>query len=342
LELKRVLQLDGWRAIAVSMVIAGHLAQNQHVDRLLQDLHLRWLGNYAETGVYIFFCISGYVITRGLLSEGERNGRISISAFYVRRGFRIIPPLLLYLLVLLCLDQLEIINQPFRNTVGAFFFVCNNAWASCNWFSGHTWSLAFEEQFYLLAPALIVLWKFRERPHPLILLALGFAVLPLFSPLHWLGNIGFLKVYLLLVAGGAVAANEIKPRFALKANRTLLLVFALVVLIAFPFIRSTAIQHIVGPLFFPIAIPALIFYRAKFLEAAPFLFFGKISYSVYLWQQLGSGGATLTPLELAGTLSLSILAAYLSYEFVEKRFISMGTRHSRQIMEGEAVRRLPA
>jgi len=85
----RLAYLDGWRTLAVAIVIASHVIGFRHDPLWLKEIG-RWLP-MGEVGVLIFFFISGYVISRSALGEIGRTGRFSIAAFYTRRFFRIIP-----------------------------------------------------------------------------------------------------------------------------------------------------------------------------------------------------------------------------------------------------------
>ena len=79
--MKRIPSLDGLRAIAVSLVLLGHLAHRGYLPA--------YLSTYAGTGVRIFFVISGYLITTILLQEQSRTLSINLREFYIRRAYRI-------------------------------------------------------------------------------------------------------------------------------------------------------------------------------------------------------------------------------------------------------------
>lgn len=165
---KRIPSLDGIRAVAIFLVIVLHLSQ-----------HYRWpvsgtkafsllVGRdgaiWAGDGVGIFFVLSGFLITTLLLREVGKSGRIAIGPFYVRRAFRILPPLLVYLAFALgfCIAQ----NIPFipQNFTAALFFYRDYFFVNDLWLTQHTWSLSVEEQFYLLWPiALLLLLRYKGR-----------------------------------------------------------------------------------------------------------------------------------------------------------------------------------
>ena len=84
MERERIPSLDGARAISISLVIASHAMWKGAAPHILGF-------DYGNLGVRIFFVISGFIITRLLIQERERIGRISIAQFYLRRAFRILP-----------------------------------------------------------------------------------------------------------------------------------------------------------------------------------------------------------------------------------------------------------
>jgi peptidoglycan/LPS O-acetylase OafA/YrhL len=152
--------IDGLRAVAVVAVITYHL-----IPAALP-------GGFV--GVDIFFVISGYVVTASLVGRRGQSFLQFILGFYARRILRIFPALLV------CVFAVSIIAVAFippgtwlgntnRNTaVFAIFGLSNYAliWSSDGYFSPrvefnpftHTWSLAVEEQFYLIAPAIVYFW----------------------------------------------------------------------------------------------------------------------------------------------------------------------------------------
>ena len=114
-------------------------------------------------GVAFFFVISGFVICTVLTGEFEKSRRVSIFGFYIRRCFRILPPLILFLIAAWTLE----IASP-RSIAKAALFLCNLKFCDPN--VDHLWSLAYEEQFYILFPIVLVLiLTFRLRWFLLVL-----------------------------------------------------------------------------------------------------------------------------------------------------------------------------
>jgi len=146
--------LDGMRALAVVAVMIYHANPD-------------WLkGGFL--GVEVFFVISGYLITLLLISERARTSTVNITSFWVRRARRLLPALfaMLYLLtVWTSLFERAALGKLRGDVVAAFFYVSNwyQIWTGAGYTAAndfaplrHLWSLAVEEQFYLLWPIVMV------------------------------------------------------------------------------------------------------------------------------------------------------------------------------------------
>jgi peptidoglycan/LPS O-acetylase OafA/YrhL len=159
---RHIPSLDGVRALSVFLVIVLHTLQAYSVTH-----HVSWtllaIGNGAM-GVYIFFVISGYLITTLLLREREKTGTISLRSFYLRRGFRILPPLYFYIFFLVALHALG--HLPGMNRlelITALTFTRNYVPHVGLWAMEHLWSICVEEQFYLIWPAILVACVFHRQ-----------------------------------------------------------------------------------------------------------------------------------------------------------------------------------
>jgi len=153
----RIDYIDAWRFLAVVMVIQSHIFVYSGLKVPLLTPYLDQLDRLGELGVLVFFVISGFVICSGLVAEKGRTGTICLPAFYVRRFYRIIPPLWLYLSCLLLLNATDMIEISPQQALTSASFLCNMPFPDgCSWFAGHTWTLAYEEQFYLIFPLLIL------------------------------------------------------------------------------------------------------------------------------------------------------------------------------------------
>lgn len=146
---RRDIVLDAWRGISVLLVILYHMVEFRFAPLFRDGVNggsLAWLKHQAvreliyagPLGVQIFFAISGYIITKLLIREHERNGRVSLAAFYVRRAFRILPALWLMLSVTFVLTSVGYIYVAPKSFLMAVSFTCNTQPTSCGWFAGHT------------------------------------------------------------------------------------------------------------------------------------------------------------------------------------------------------------
>ena len=153
---ERVVALDGLRAVALLIIMGFHFG-------------VGWLkGGFFSLD--IFYVLSGYLITGLLLGEFRKRGRIVLSAFWLRRARRLLPALLIVLVVVTLL--VRFVAAPgtyptYRMSALSALFYFSNWWqiaASGNYFNAtgavsplsHTWSLAVEEQFYLIWPLVVL------------------------------------------------------------------------------------------------------------------------------------------------------------------------------------------
>lgn len=145
----RIPTLDGWRGIAVLMVMLSHILPGY----LNHPTWEQWL-NLGQHGVQIFFVLSGYLITANLLRENQ----IHLGRFYVRRLFRLMPAAWTYLLVLALLAAFTRMKTLGSDVWACLFFFRNYLPETLNnTCTEHFWSLSLEEQFYLAWPPILVL-----------------------------------------------------------------------------------------------------------------------------------------------------------------------------------------
>jgi len=154
--------LDGVRGVAVIFVVAEHATD---VGGLSLPRGL------AETGVGVFFGLSGYLITGLLLEEYQSHGRIRLRDFYLRRAARLFPALLLMLVV--CDVLFVALGRPgvLKGSVAALLYLANYATVAIgNYLPGYgqTWSLAIEEHFYFVWPVLLLLLLRRREPRVIL------------------------------------------------------------------------------------------------------------------------------------------------------------------------------
>jgi peptidoglycan/LPS O-acetylase OafA/YrhL len=142
----------------------------------------------GETGVILFFSISGFLITTLLLRENVTTGEISLKRFYIRRILRIFPVAYLFLFVLMALNRVFALHIDAIDFLTCFLYAKNIhiLQPASAWQTGHFWSLSVEEQFYLLFPFIL---KYNYRLYVRLVVALL-----LFMPvLCVLGSYGIFK-----------------------------------------------------------------------------------------------------------------------------------------------------
>jgi peptidoglycan/LPS O-acetylase OafA/YrhL len=324
--------IDGLRAVAVLSVIFYHAG-------------IGFPGGYV--GVDIFFVISGYLIT-GLILKDIRNKTFSLQNFWERRILRIMPALIVVIIIsfvcgffiLLPNDFREFGNAIAQSTLIANIYCLRHA----DYFAQiselkpllHTWSLAVEEQFYMLFPFLILLVKkynFRLRLSLSVCIISSLTLSILWTKYYPLANFYLLppRAWELLL-GGIIAIPIKLPNNRFLLNCTSSLGAAMVAASIFLYNKSTPFPGTAALL--PCVGTALIILPnslnqtlvGKALSFTPLVYIGLISYSLYLWHwPILVYAKYLTPGDLSFKLRimliiLSIFAAYISWRFIEKPF----------------------
>lgn len=284
--MKRIPSLDGVRAIAILMVVVGHWAEVSY--------HSAIAGAYASLGRRFFFVISGYLITTLLAKEYGKTSTIGLGNFYMRRAYRILPAAIAFMLPVFAIHWHEL---RWYHMAAAALYVVNFDYAH-PWFLGHLWSLSVQEQFYFSWPCVFRKWYAQRVP----ILAGVIAVAPIYrvachlAGLHGRADETFPAVADILAIGCLLAIFETRlPR--IKLAWVLLMMFPIVLvplemgklhfhttptllLVWWPMLHFS----IAGVLLHAVQRPYWI------LNARPVAWLGKISYSLYLWQQLFAYG----------------------------------------------------
>jgi peptidoglycan/LPS O-acetylase OafA/YrhL len=315
--MQRIPSLDGLRALSITLVIIGHLVKWGHIS-------LEIVGSYGSLGVQIFFVLSGYLITSLLVKEHQRSSTIALRDFYVRRAFRIFPAALVFLVVVILLRRHE---MHWWHIAAAFLYIANMDY-SRPWVFGHLWSLSVEEQFYLIWPFVVKRW-YRHRTG---ILLVALAMTPLFRACLYALKIkngigGSLPVYADQLAIGCLLAT-LECRIP-KVNKSLaaLMVLAVILIPWFPAnnaARTLFMLFVLRPLL-DIAIAGLVLHviqvRYRALNWTPISWMGRISYSLYLWQELFCSNPTY---HLGYSLILPAIAcACVSYYLVERPMLRL-------------------
>jgi peptidoglycan/LPS O-acetylase OafA/YrhL len=342
--------LDGWRVVALLLVLADHLGMNREIGAFYEKSAFGVVSQYGETGVFIFFFISGYVVSLGALREVAQTGGFSAPAFFARRFFRIVPPLMLYLAALMALSLAGLVDFAPESFVGAALYLCNTTapGVSCDWYVGHTWSLAFEEQFYCLFPTVFAFLTWGRAPRLWVAAAVvAFAALPVVFTVWWIGKIGCVVAYALFFMGYAAARRGGTPPGLFEEFRTPALIAAtLVVFMPRSVVASFGADEAARAsliawyrLAYVGAIPLLVLLSGaaggrlrKWLSIPALAALGRASYSAYLWQQLCNGPA-FNGLDILPQLVLTaaIVPFCLVLYAVERRLVAIGHEVSRRL-----------
>jgi len=349
-------EVDGLRALAVLPVILFHAG----------------LPGFAGgfVGVDVFFVISGFLITSIIAAELDTGG-FSVVRFYERRARRILPALFLVLAVCLPFAWAWMLPRDlgaFADSLAATTGFASNLlfWRSADYFDSaaelkpllHTWSLAVEEQYYLLfPPLLLLLWRLPRRLRLAALAALGLAS---FGLAQWASGAAptanfyllptrgweLLIGSLLALAGPALTAPLQGSRPLAEAGGVLGLALLAFAVLAFdrhtPFPGAWALVPTAGAaLLIVCATPATV--AGRLLGWRPLVFVGLLSYSAYLWHQPMLALARHRSLEPPGHALLAAVAlaslglAWASWRWVERPFRRPGALDRRQVFGFAAV-----
>ncbi len=347
--------IDGLRAIAVLAVVIYHA-----------DLGLN--GGYV--GVDVFFVISGYLIT-GLIFKELEAGQFKLLAFWERRVRRILPALIAMLFASVLVGWFRLLPQDFK-ALGQSITAQVALVANCYFYTVagyfeqeaalkpllHTWSLAVEEQFYLLFPLLLVFTRRCSRPVVsgiiLVLGLMSFVLCVRWSQSHVWANFYFLptRAWELLLGAWLAVLPSSKPvarwRAEVCGGVGLSLILAGIAL----FDRDTKMPGL--PALLPCGGTAMVIaanglcstVTRRLLAFRPLVWLGLISYSIYLWHWpvlVYAKYWAFTPLPLLqrGLLVLlSIALAGLSWRFIEQPFRrrKMGAKRAHLfVMAGSAA-----
>ena len=330
--------LDGLRAFSVVAVIWHHVVGH---DPSLPH----WL-NMGAHGVTLFFAISGFLITTLLLREHDRAGKIDLRAFYVRRALRIFPlyytVLAIYVALVFLVEKNSPAGREFRANIIYFLTYTSN------WFvllEGRTifyfaWSLAAEEQFYLLWPSVQRFFSLRKSFFimlsfiAVVILLQWFVISPDTSKAWWQRAI---VEFPLAICFGVILALVFHRQAGFDSMRWIFFgpyssaVWAGVFLFTLQMGRTTVEIHLAAALLVGSCVYRENHILAPLLRWRPLAFVGAVSYGVYLLHMLvknavvrvlGAGGVVAPKyLVFVLTVAATLAVAWLSFRYFEAIFL---------------------
>ncbi|HTI90823.1 MAG TPA: acyltransferase [Puia sp.] len=332
--------LNGLRALSIFSVLLVHI----NIQEFSNAYRVPLLGD-RELGVNVFFILSGFLITTLLLQEEKLMGAISLKDFYLRRVFRIFPVYYVLLLVYLVLQLAGILHFKPTSWLTSLTYTKYFNWSN-DWESAHLWSLSVEEHFYLIWP---FIFKYFRRYRVSFAWAMILLV-PILRIVYIKHPVDFMNPLTIFQKGDALMWGCIFAIYRKQIDARISkipFIFAGILLLLLcldrsasksmpleiyqwtvvPFLKTTGTigDLAVGALILSsISRTQTVWYQLLNLSFMNYI--GKLSYSLYIWQQLFFSHAV----GLFGRLPLNLLlifaVANISYYFIEKPFLRLKGR----------------
>jgi peptidoglycan/LPS O-acetylase OafA/YrhL len=337
---KRIGGLDGLRAISIAAVVALHLGQHYGGSR--------WVAMFSPDGVSVFFVISGFLITTLLLKEFDGTGTISLKQFYLRRTFRIFPPIYTYLLFLLIYVRYAHISFPWSSFLSCVLFIRNYSTAPVVGLTMHTWSLAVEEQFYLIWPPVLIWvlsrWGKAAAARLAVILILISPLLRITTKLSGIAAFEKRETIMLhtrmdILMFGCLAALTIGTPLFERVYKAVARFWWLLFL-EFAFLTHVlewrfghVYSHVIGMTVDGAAIMFFLVWCTRntehpvgrFLNSRPMVEIGVLSYSMYVWQTF-----LIYAFRWWAAIPLIFIVSYASYRLIEQPALRLRDRVSRK------------
>lgn len=332
--------LDGLRALSVFLVFAMHFGGD------IAGSRAGWLG------VYVFFVLSGYLITTLLLREGDTTGFVSLKAFYIRRSTRLLPAYFLVYGMMMIVTYFR--GDPDWAEMKAatpYFLTFLNEFAESSPF-GLTWSLGVEWKYYMVWPLLFVIFGRTPGTRLAVALAcLGVTLVVMLGKLHPVRITPWGYFGLMLGSLTAVLMHSRAGYERLRSLTTNKAAFILAFVLFVWFRRANLIESYIGlPLMVAVfctlvalLMPALIAnssYVARALAWRPFVFIGQRSYAMYLLQVIAAlavlytfPGTSIGPVLLFGSFAVALVMADVLYRWFERPIARWGHGWAKAVKE---------
>lgn len=346
--------LDGLRGISIILVIINHLGWLAKIP--YEGFNKRWIQLISgTTGVNVFFAISGFLITLILLREIKKRGGINFKNFFARRFIRLLPPLVVFYIAIMVFMKFEYLAEDYIAVAISFFYLYNFVPKVFHYTSelGSTWSLAVEEQFYLMWPFVLMVFPGMRKRIMIIclLVAASIGVLYLVDTIEipfeingreytslrtaFFTNRWFLPAIAPIMIGAAFGILLFKNETIYKnlfGKNYLLLLVSVILFCASLYLSNELLRiaFIVQALGASLFLTWIYFNQTsvltKILEFKPLVFIGKISYGLYIYQGLFLGTGPSAEMDLQEypiNIILTFLVATLSYFFIERKFLRL-------------------
>ena len=334
----RLPSLDGLRAASIVLVLLGHLSGTRGFAHLSLGV-----GDYAHLGVVVFFVISGFLITRLMLSEQAKRGRVSLGLFYARRALRLFPASYAFIAFVWLLWATGLIHLQARDIWHAVTYTVNY-FPDRSWQIGHLWSLSVEEQFYFIWPLTFILLITPRRAGWAAAGVIAFG--PVARSLAWLFlrktpyyDLELFPMVADCLASGcflAIVSGWLEGKsWYLRLFRPAYSVGLVALILIINRYEGYTVVSVFGTSVINLSI-AILIHRSVYcfrdpigrvLNWKPVAFVGVLSYSLYLWQQLFLNRNSFAWVNaFPQNLALTIAAALGSYFLLEKPFLKLRGR----------------
>ena len=342
--------LNGLRFIAVLLVIVAHIETIKHA--LGHDSYYKTVKGLGNVGVWLFFVLSGFLITYLLLKEKEQTNNINLKNFYIRRFLRIYPLYIMGVLLsffifpfIIKINIWESLNNNFVTKLSLFIAILPNVAVAMYGtldFVNHFWSIGVEWQFYMLWGYTV---KFFEKYLLLILTLIIIAVLGVRTLLGFSSNpiLAFLYRFfslfeiecMLIGSFGACLLNKKAKILSLIYNKYIQIITYLLLFIGLIFQFHI---KLISNIYYSILFMAIILNMAANPDSIINLknnildYLGKISYGVYVYHMIAILLVVKMSKSNAITYLLVIFAttliASISYYLYEKKFLELKRQYA--------------
>lgn len=347
--------LYGLRALSIIMVVFSHI-------RYQSFMHISTTFPYGifsdgAMGVNFFLIISGFLITKLLIDEENNNQYVNIKFFYIRRVLRIFPAYYFLLFCYFIFQAFNILHINSSSWMSSIFYY--KYFELTDWQTSHLWSLSVEEHFYLFWP---LIFKYAKKQRSIFCIGTIFIVIIHkifvyvfnYTDAHFVSagetlimRLDALMIGCLIALNWPLIINFIKTHKFPKFTPIIILILISFLSSDIPQQLATAYHLKLGKLFVPLGIGnsyglvvnllfgLLMIYSitsvdlwVNFLNNKVLVYIGKLSYSIYLWQQFFLSKFQIFydsfPLNILGILVMAMFSYYL----IEKPVLKFKDRYN--------------